>query len=586
MEAANARLSVAVPAALLLIFILLYFTFSSAKYALLIFTAIPLSAIGGVFALALRGMPFSISAGVGFIALFGVAVLNGIVLISEFNRLKKQGNNDVVDIVKLGTSIRLRPVIMTALVASLGFLPMALSNSSGAEVQKPLATVVIGGLLTATLLTLIVLPLFYILIEKYQFKTAFNKKALLLVTLMCSVFFTQAQTKIYTLKAAIETAINNNKSLVANSYQVDLAEIQTRHPTQIPKTEVGLLYGQNNSIAKNDNHISVVQKLHFPTAFFADKKLADSHLQSSKKMMSVKTNELSYQVVLAYRHLQYLYAYQALLKQQDSILTGFKKAANLKYQYGESANLESVTANTQYENLQNSTLQVKTEIEVQQSKLGLLLGLSEPIEIAEKDLKAEEFLLIKDSSFVQQNPTFNYLQQKINVLDAQQKSEVAKALPDITLGYFNQSLIGNQNINGTEVYFDGTKRFQGFQLGLSVPLFFGSYQTKIKSIKVEKNIAETESTYYEMQINAEFKQLHQQYLQQKKALLFYQQSALPNAYLIEKTSKLAYTNGQIDYQEYLLSLKNANEIKVNYLSAINSLNNTVAQLSFLVGDLK
>jgi cobalt-zinc-cadmium resistance protein CzcA len=132
----------------------------------LIYSAIPLSAIGGIFFLALRGMPFSISAGVGFIALFGVAVLNGIVLIAEFNRLKKEGLTDLQRIVLMGTKVRLRPVMMTAFVASLGFLPMAISNGAGAEVQRPLATVVIGGLMIATFLTLFVLPILYILFEK------------------------------------------------------------------------------------------------------------------------------------------------------------------------------------------------------------------------------------------------------------------------------------------------------------------------------------------------------------------------------------------------------------------------------------
>lgn len=166
LEEAKQRLMVAVPVALLMIFILLYLTFHSLKQGVLIFTAIPLSAIGGVFALWILGMPFSISAGVGFIALFGVAVLNGIVLVGEFNRLKNQGGLTLIEIVKKGTEVRLRPVLMTSMVASLGFLPMALSHGSGAEVQRPLATVVIGGLVTATLLTLILLPILYTYFEK------------------------------------------------------------------------------------------------------------------------------------------------------------------------------------------------------------------------------------------------------------------------------------------------------------------------------------------------------------------------------------------------------------------------------------
>ncbi len=191
LQEAKQRLSIAVPIALAMIFMLLYFTFHSIRQSLLIFTAIPLSAIGGIVMLWLRDMPFSISAGVGFIALFGVAVLNGIVLIAEFNFLKKQKavnneqpttnnkqlttnskqsttNQHLIGTIMEGTKSRLRPVLMTAAVASLGFLPMALSQGAGAEVQKPLATVVIGGLISATLLTLFVLPALYYLIEKWS----------------------------------------------------------------------------------------------------------------------------------------------------------------------------------------------------------------------------------------------------------------------------------------------------------------------------------------------------------------------------------------------------------------------------------
>ena len=170
LEEARARLYVAVPSALLLIFALLFFTFHSLRQGLIIFTAIPLSAIGGIIALWIRDMPFSVSAGVGFIALFGVAVLNGIVLIAEFNHLKEQGEKDMIALLLKGTTTRLRPVLITAAVASLGFLPMALSHGEGAEVQRPLATVVIGGLITATMLTLVVIPCLYYLVENIPHK--------------------------------------------------------------------------------------------------------------------------------------------------------------------------------------------------------------------------------------------------------------------------------------------------------------------------------------------------------------------------------------------------------------------------------
>lgn len=163
---ATGRLSIAVPVALLLILCLLFATLRDLRETLFVFTAIPLSLIGGVFALWLRDMPFSISAGVGFIALFGVAVLNGLVLIGQFNTFAREGVKDIRQRIIMGCELRLRPVIMTALVASLGFLPMALSHGDGAEVQRPLATVVIGGLLTSTILTLVVLPAIYEMFTK------------------------------------------------------------------------------------------------------------------------------------------------------------------------------------------------------------------------------------------------------------------------------------------------------------------------------------------------------------------------------------------------------------------------------------
>lgn len=165
LERGTRRLMLVVPLSLLLIFLLLFATFNSLRQAALVFTGIPLAAVGGVFALLLRGMPFSISAGVGFIALFGVAVLNGVVLVSYINELRERGYPLEVA-VRDGGMTRLRPVLMTALVASLGFVPMAFSTSAGAEVQRPLATVVIGGLITATLLTLLVLPLLYLMFER------------------------------------------------------------------------------------------------------------------------------------------------------------------------------------------------------------------------------------------------------------------------------------------------------------------------------------------------------------------------------------------------------------------------------------
>ena len=170
-------LTVVIPIAMLLILVLLFFAFGSLVYSLVVFSTVPLSLIGGIVALWLRGLPFSISAGVGFIALFGVAVLNGILMINHFNDLKKRGtyNMCTIKIIKKSCPHLLRPVFLTGLVASLGFVPMAIATSAGAEVQRPLATVVIGGLIVSTILSLIIIPLFYKLVGAINVRLARRK---------------------------------------------------------------------------------------------------------------------------------------------------------------------------------------------------------------------------------------------------------------------------------------------------------------------------------------------------------------------------------------------------------------------------
>jgi cobalt-zinc-cadmium resistance protein CzcA len=165
LQEARTRLAVVVPSALALIFVLIFLAFGSLRQALVVYSGIPLAATGGVLALWLRGMPFSITAAVGFIALSGVAVLNGLVMISYFNQLREEGISIRESVIE-GSLTRLRPVLMTALVASLGFVPMAIATGAGAEVQRPLATVVIGGILSSTFLTLVLLPVLYEWVER------------------------------------------------------------------------------------------------------------------------------------------------------------------------------------------------------------------------------------------------------------------------------------------------------------------------------------------------------------------------------------------------------------------------------------
>lgn len=580
---ARQRLSIAVPVALFLIFILLYFTFRSVKQSLLIFTAIPLSAIGGVFALWIRGMPFSISAGVGFIALFGVAVLNGIVLIAEFNNLKKQGMTDLKDLILKGTATRLRPVIMTALVASLGFLPMALSHGSGAEVQKPLATVVIGGLLTATLLTLLVLPVLYFLFEKTGKHKMNVSMGAIVLFMMCLPVFGKAQTAPgLSVQQLVEEALKNNAGLKAAGYEVDYNKTLKRTSTDIGKTNVSLMHGQYNSL-NTDNNISINQSIPFPTVFSSQAKLHQAMIKGSELKLQVTQQELVSQLRSAYYYLQYLQAEQTLLRTQDSIYSAFLKAAELRLKTGESYLLERTTAETRLMEVKNSVMQNAADISVSLSQLQALVNSKSRIQISYEALSKLELTLPTDSMAFIQHPALAYLKQQTEISHQQQKVETAKVLPDLNVGYFNQSLIGYQNINGSDQYFDASKRFTGFQLGISIPLWFVPQTAKVKAAGINRQVVQSQYEQYQANLQGQYSQAIQEFLKNRNSLMYYETSALPNADLLIKQSDKAFKSGDIGYVEYLEALRNALSIKGTYLQAMNDYNQSVIALEFLTG---
>ena len=581
---ARQRLSIAVPVALLLIFMLLFFTFKSFKQSLLIFTAIPLSAIGGVFALWMRDMPFSISAGVGFIALFGVAVLNGIVLIGEFNHLKKEGMTDLKEIILQGTSVRLRPVIMTALVASLGFLPMALSHGSGAEVQKPLATVVIGGLLSATLLTLLVLPVLYMFFERIKTKKM-NTPVIssLLLCMLCVPALSSAQNNTaITLQQAIDGAISNNANLKAGQFEVDYSKTLKRTSTDIGKTNVSLMYGQYNSI-KTDNNISVSQSIPFPTLFSSQAKLGNAMIKGNELKLQVTQNELISQVKSVFYYLEFLQAEGKLLISQDSIYSTFSKASELRLKTGESTLLEKTTAETQLMEVRNLLAQNQSNIQIYQSQLRTLMNSKVPVQLAGSGLSKMELSLQTDSASLSFNPLLAYLKQQIEIVAKQKKVETAKVLPDFTIGYFNQSLIGYQNIDGTDQYFNGSKRFSGLQVGISIPLWIVPQTARVKAVGIHQQVIQSNYEQQQANIQGQYNQAIQEYLKNKNTLDYYEKNALLNADLIIKQADKGFKSGEIGYVEYLQGLKSALAVKSGYLQSLNQYNQSIITLEFLLG---
>lgn len=587
---ARQRLGIAVPMALLLIFILLYFTFGSIKQGILIFTAIPLSAIGGVFALWLRDLPFSISAGVGFIALFGVAVLNGIVLIAEFNRLKKDGVSDVFERIYKGTHSRLRPVIMTASVASLGFLPMALSQTSGAEVQRPLATVVIGGLITATFLTLVVLPILYYYSEK-KLKIKPNKIAMFLcVGVLGSIYSINAQTstevKVYqNLEAVIETALKNNPNIKVSKLQTEQERALKGASWDIPKTDFGLEYGQTNSAIDNDTRFSVSQTFAFPTLFGNQNKLAKAKIEASERKQEVIKNELIAQVKSTYYELWYLKSKQNVLQQQDSIYARFQYAANLRYKTGESNALEQATANAELADIQIALKDNASIIKAYQLQLQNLINADSLVDInvGRLEVKPSMFSEVSiDTSVISKNPLVSFYKSRVEVADKERSVESAKMLPDITLGYFNQSFIGNgETASGTPTVFDSGVRFTGVQLGLNIPIFFNSHSAKIKAAKIHKMENESQleavTNYTQTQLQTALASLKKD----QQNLEFYSLNALPQAELLLKNSQRGFQEGEIEYVEYIQGLNRALNIQTKYLAFVNQFNQTLIKIEQL-----
>lgn len=592
LEAAKDRLAIAVPVALLLIFILLYFTFHSLKQTILIYSAVPLAAIGGVFALWIRGMNFSISAGVGFIALFGVAVLNGIVLIAEFNRLEQEGVTDIKERVLKGLRTRLRPVLMTAAVASLGFLPMAISTSAGAEVQKPLATVVIGGLITATFLTLVILPVFYIMFSSRSFRKLFRSAVskilpIIMVLLTVTSFLNQAKAqqpvKIDVSKA-IQLALDSNLAIRSSALSVGAQKAMKGSAWDIPKTSIELQYGQFNSYSK-DNSFTLSQSFAFPTVYINQHKLANANIKSSEWQLKQSQLDIATQVKQVYWQLAYLQSKYKLLVYQDSLFSGFLRATELRAKTGETNQLEMISARSQSLEVKNQLQQTRVDLSIFNQKLQTLINSSAEIYTADTVLKRLTFSIPPDSFAIENNPSAGYMQQQVEVARLEKKVERSHLMPEFTIGYFSQTMQGTQEVNGIPRTFGMGDRFSGIQAGITIPLWFVPHTAKVKAAKIKQQVAQTNAAYYSQSLTGNYKALLNEYSKYSLSVDYYEKQAVPEARLIIEQATRSYKAGAIDYLDYILTLNRALSIEQNYLDALNNFNQTVISLEFITGKI-
>jgi len=585
LQEASQRLMIAVPISLLLIFLLLYFTFNSLKQAALIFTAIPMSAIGGIFALLVRGMPFSISAGIGFIALFGVAVLNGIVLIGTFNELEKEGEKDIFKRVMEGTKTRLRPVLMTATVASLGFLPMAISTGAGAEVQKPLATVVIGGLISATFLTLFVLPMLYIIFNtKLRIKKVKMKPFTPVIILGFIMLgqFASAQSRTLTVEQAVEQAVANNPGLKSKDLGIEAARALKPTAKELPKMNFNAQLGQYNS-PTFDQSFAISQSIPFPTIFKARKELIAETIKGKQIEKEISMNELVKQVRSYYYQIEYLQYNKAQLKNLDSLYRDFIRIATVRFKAGDIKKIEISTAETQQGEINLLLNQNQVFLNNAYKNLKTLLNISEDIEVPfngnYEPLKSGNIL---DSKEVDNNPTIKAFYQEMEIAERNKNVEKAQGLPEFSLGYTNQSLTGSYPVNGREVFYNSGNRFSFVNVGIAIPLTFGATKARIKSLEFQKQVAETNAMYQKNQLSTQLQNALTQYQQDTQQYNYYVGQAIPNAEKIVKAAQLGYRTGEITYVEYLFALQTATNIQLKYLESIQQVNQSVVTINSII----
>ena len=580
LEAASRRLMIAVPISLFLIFALLYFTFSSLRQASLIFTAIPMSAIGGVFALLVCGLPFSISAGIGFIALFGVAVLNGIVLVGTFNRLEHEGIGDIYARIKQGTEERLRPVLMTAMVASIGFLPMALSTGSGAEVQRPLAIVVIGGLITATLLTLFVLPILYVIFNKKMHIPHLKKVSAILILPLLLAFNSnmQAQTRvIHSMKEAVEQAqsARSDFSLLSQSQRQLEATAW-----ELPKMQVNAQYGQYSSIHKDWN-INLEQSVPFPTIFALKRKYLKASSAKAQAEERLARSELEQEVKTCYQRILLLKERIKLARHLDSLYVVLMEQSRIRKHAGEDNGINQSLSEERSLRQRIEVEGIELELQTEYNRLAAFVNAPEGVEVQSNE--SLTLLTIDKLSSLEDLPQYQSVNSSLEELKAEKKLNKAESLlPDLTVAYLNQSLTGNQDLgNGHEEWFGTNKRFHAVTVGLNIPLSLSAYKAKNKSQSLRIQAQQLELQRIALLLKTEQQRLINNYRYQVSTYNRYKVEGLPRAERMIKSAHLSYKAGEAGHLELSAALEAYAEVEKLALEALYQANELALALEYL-----
>ncbi len=553
LERATERLLFVVPLALGLIFILVFFAIKSFAQTLMIYVAIPFAAVGGIFSLYLRDMPFSISAGVGFIVLFGVAVLNGLVLINSFNELKKTGKYSLDELIKAGAVRRIRPILLTASTDILGFLPMAISQSAGAEVQRPLATVVIGGMLSATFLTLLILPVLYKIVEgKNKPRISVNNTAILLGLFLLAGTL-NAQNQRISLQDALNIAKKKYPAMKAASLQIEKQKAFKKN-TYLPGTFT--LFSAGEEIGNNESGVQTLVGVNIsnfsPFAISSRKKLGDAYIRQASSQKDFTEQSLIRDVSLAWFNAAYYKQQQILWKSIDTLYQDFLKISEARYNAQDISQTEFLAASVKYREVQVNLRKVEKEY------LTALIALNQYLQLpALTDLDTEAWKFPSPLENFQEdalknNPLLNVYASRISVAEARKKVTKSNYAPQLNFNY------GIQRISGVSGFYT-------WQAGISIPLGVLSGKNALQAAELNKQIAELQYQQKQLEIQTQYQQLLNQLQIQKKLVEYYYENVLPLAEKQILQTQLEYKLGNIDYLQFIKNLEAALRTKLDFL---------------------
>lgn len=563
LEHARQRLFIAVPVALALILLLLYLAFKNITDVLIIFMAVPLSAIGGILALSLRSMPFSISSGIGFIALFGISVLNGIVLLTSIKQKSETANMSKIEFIMDASVTRLRPVIMTALVAAFGFLPMAISNGSGAEVQRPLATVVIGGLISSSILTLIVLPVLYKLFGKYKMLT---QSLLIVLTFGFMANNAYGQKTYQSFDDILEYALSNHPSLESQYLMSSRKRLEKQSVGKLDRTQFNYSGGDINYDGY-DNHFSVNQNISSLFNTSQQKQLIESDALLIDWENVLMANELKYSLLYQYQLFTKYCSIENILANSISILEDLDNTMASRLKSGEISQMESNYYKIRIYDYRHRTQLnqlLKNESMIDLKSLAFLGVEDTVVSINIMPIENVSVEFDKDRSMY-----FETYALKQKILNDKLSLEVSSInRPDINIRLFSQSL-------------EKQYGFHGFEIGLAIPLDRRNKKVIQQQKSIDEGIIENDLIQLENNFQLRLEMLKFKLERYGKLIEDYDKNILLDNKNILRSAEKQFDRGEIDLLDFFKIYQDVIDNELKYIETIHSYNSIVIQISYL-----